>query len=81
MSSFNEGNINNITNNKKGDDSEIKCISGLLHSSNEVQTFNRYAKLFAKSIATVSEDIMSLTKITAKQNVFDDQSLQITSLA
>lgn len=55
-------------------------VGGTLHSSNEVQTFNRFAQAFSKDIAKVSESIMTLTKLTHRQNVFDDQSAEISGL-
>lgn len=53
---------------------------GTLNSSNEVRTFNRFAQAFSKDIGNVSDSIMRLTKLTHRQNVFDDQSTEISGL-
>ncbi|KAF5225744.1 putative syntaxin 5 [Trypanosoma cruzi] len=51
-----------------------------LHSSSEVQLFNRFAQAFSMDLAKVSESIMRLTKLTQRQSVFEDQSSEITGL-
>ncbi|KPA84483.1 putative Syntaxin 5 [Leptomonas pyrrhocoris] len=51
-----------------------------LHSSSDVQTFNRFAKEFSTNIATVSEYIMRLTQLTNQQSVFDDQTAEVSEL-
>ncbi|KEG11778.1 putative syntaxin 5 [Trypanosoma grayi] len=51
-----------------------------LHSSNEVQLFNRFAQALSTDLARVSESIMRLTKLTQRQSVFEDQSSEITGL-
>ncbi|KAG5496065.1 hypothetical protein JKF63_02363 [Porcisia hertigi] len=51
-----------------------------LHSSSDVQTFNRFAKEFANNIATVSEYIMRLAQLANRQNVFDDQTAEVSEL-
>lgn len=56
------------------------AVSTGLHSSSDVQTFNRFAKEFSNNIATVSEYIMRLTQLTSRQNVFDDQTAEVSEL-
>ncbi|ORC92584.1 putative syntaxin 5 [Trypanosoma theileri] len=53
---------------------------GGLHSSSEIQLFNRFAQAFSTDLARVSETIMRLTKLTQRQSVFEDQSSEITGL-
>lgn len=55
-------------------------VSTGLHSSSDVQTFNRFAKEFSNNIATVSEYIMRLTQLANRQNVFDDQTAEVSEL-
>ncbi|EPY32793.1 syntaxin 5 [Strigomonas culicis] len=52
-----------------------------LHSSNEVQTFNRFAQGVSRDIAAVSDKIMQLAKVARNQSVFDDQTAVISGLA
>ncbi|CCW62675.1 unnamed protein product [Phytomonas sp. EM1] len=54
--------------------------SDALRSNNEVQRFNRYAQAFSMDIANVSESISRLTKLISRQNVFEDQSAEISAL-
>ncbi|RNF06159.1 putative syntaxin 5 [Trypanosoma conorhini] len=51
-----------------------------LHSSSEMQLFNRFAQAFSADLAKVSESIMRLTRLTQRQSVFEDQSSEITGL-
>ncbi|AIO00897.2 Qa-SNARE protein [Leishmania panamensis] len=51
-----------------------------LHSSSDVQTFNRFAKEFSNNIATVSEYIMRLAQLANRQSVFDDQTAEVSEL-
>ena len=46
----------------------------------EMKVFNDFAQVFAREIASVSENIMSLTKLMQRQTVFDDDSQEIASL-
>ncbi|TPP43526.1 SNARE domain family protein [Leishmania donovani] len=55
-------------------------VSTGLHSSSDVQTFNRFAKEFSNNIATVSEYIMRLTQLANRQSVFDDQTAEVSEL-
>ncbi|KAG5470400.1 hypothetical protein LSCM1_01644 [Leishmania martiniquensis] len=56
-------------------------VSTGLHSSSDVQTFNRFAKEFSNNIATVSEYIMRLAQLANRQSVFDDQTAEVSELA
>ncbi|KAG5469977.1 hypothetical protein LSCM4_02665 [Leishmania orientalis] len=51
-----------------------------LHSSSDVQTFNRFAKEFSNNIATVSEYIIRLAQLANRQSVFDDQTAEVSEL-
>ncbi|CCW70508.1 unnamed protein product [Phytomonas sp. Hart1] len=48
--------------------------------NNEVERFNRYAQAFSMDIANISDSIGRLTKLISRQNVFDDQSSEISTL-
>ncbi|EPY40618.1 syntaxin 5 [Angomonas deanei] len=49
-------------------------------SSNEVQSFNQYARNVAADIVSVSDVIMRLTKLTQQQSIFDDKSREMSHL-
>lgn len=57
-----------------------RLASSSTRSSGEVQTFNKFAQTFATNIASVSDDIMRLTKLIGRQTAFDDQSPEATAL-
>lgn len=68
-----------LKQDQKRDEVHSTTSTGL-HSSSEVQTFNKYAKEFSNNIAVVSEYIMKLAKFSGKQNVFDDQTAEVSEL-
>lgn len=46
----------------------------------DVHVFNDFAQAFAKEISSASENIMNLTKLAQRQNVFDEDSQEISAL-
>eukprot|EP00796_Vickermania_ingenoplastis_P013399 gene13399-9222_t len=51
-----------------------------LHSTNEVRTFSRFAQAFSRDIANVSTMIYRLAELNNRQNIFEDQTTEISGL-